>query len=269
MVNSLNNSAANSGQALAETKKLTATPSKNPGVNQSTPQGPHGNARDSSTVSTLASQLSEASVRAQARDARLTRAELSSMAKNTFNELESANYTVNKSKYDSEVPDTDNATLLARAKSATQYTNGLGKNPFSGMPMDQLTLITYDDGGTFTVNERRAALEESAKQEFAWQQKVAAEAEFEYNSTGKLTKLFQNVLDHYKDLPPVVQAQYPSDYETKLKDWIDLDFNYFTHIAEGKKKLDIESFASKILDGDRSLFDDTTSSEKAASTQIG
>src|SRR5690349_2298988 len=106
MVSSLDNFAANSGQALAGTQKLTATPGKNPGVSQSTPQGPLGNARDSSTVSTLASQLSDASVRAQARDARLTRTELSSMANNTFNELESPSYTANKSKYDSEVPDT-------------------------------------------------------------------------------------------------------------------------------------------------------------------
>jgi len=260
MFNSLNNSAVNSGQTLAETKKLTATPSKNPGVNQSSPQDPYGNARDSSTLSTLASQLSEASVRAQARDVRLTKMELNSMAKNTFNELEGANYTSNKLKYDSEVPDSDNPTLLARAKSATQYTNGVGKNPFSGMPMDQLTLITYDDSGTFTVNERRAALEESAKQEFAWRQRVVAEAEHEYNSTGKLTKFFQSILDHYKSLPPALQAQYPNNYETKLKDWIDLDFNYFTHIAEGKKKMDTESFASKIIESDSSLFDDTTSS---------
>ncbi|EJM69128.1 hypothetical protein PMI29_02056 [Pseudomonas sp. GM49] len=266
MVNSLNNFAASNSQAPAGTKKLTETPGKNQGVNQNTPQGPIGNARDSSTVSTLASQLSEASVRAQARDARLTRTELSWMAKNTLNELDSDHYTANKSKHDSEVPDTDNAELLARAKSATKYTNGLGKNPFSGMPMDQLALITYDDSGTFTVNERRAALQESAKQEFAWRQKVVAEAEYEYNSTGKLTKFFQSVLDHYKGLPPVEQAQYPNDYETKLKDWIDLDFNYFTNIAEGKKKMDTESFVSRILDGDSSLFDDTTSSKEAAST---
>ncbi len=188
------------------------------------------------------------------------------MAKNTFNELESANYTINKSKYDSEVPDTDDATLLARAKSATQYTNGLGKNPFSGMPKDQLTLITYDDSGTFTVNERRAALEESAKQESTWRQQFSAKAIDEYNRTGKLTNSFQIALDRYKVLPAVEQAQYPNDYATKLKEWIDLDFNYFTHIAEGKKKMDTERFASKILDGDSSLFDDTTSSKEVAST---
>jgi hypothetical protein len=260
MVNSLNNFSTSSSQAPAETKKLTETPGKNQGVSQNTLQGPIGNALDSSTVSTLASQLSEASVRAQARDARLTRTELSGMAKNTFNELDSGHYTGNKLKHDSEVPDTDNAELLARAKNATKYTNGLGKNPFSGMPRDQLALITYDDSGTFTVNERRAALEESAKQEFAWRQKVVAEAEYEYNSTGKLTKFFQSVLDHYNELPLVERAQYPDNYETKLQGWIDLDFNYFTHTAEGKNKLDIESFLSNVLTGS-SLFDNTTSSK--------
>jgi len=266
MVNSPINFAANSGTALAGAKTLTATPSKTPAVNQSTPQGPSGNARDSSTVSTLASQLSEASVRAQVRDARLTRTELGSMARNTSNELVSANYTANKSKYDSEVPDSDNPTLLARAKSATQYTNGLGKNPFSGMPMDQLALITYDDSGTFTANERRAALEESSKQEFAWRQRVVAEAEYEYNNTGKLTKFFKSVLDHYKGLPPVEQAQYPNNYETKLNDWIDLDFNYFTHIAEGKNKMDTESFTRKIIEGDSSLFDNIIPSKETVAT---
>lgn len=132
--------------------------------------------------------------------------------------------------------------------------------------MDQLALITYDDSGTFTINERRAALKESAKQEFAWRQKVVAEAEFEYNNTGKLTNFSKSVLDHYKGLPPVQQAQYPNNYEAKLKHWIDLDFNYFTNVAEGKKKMDAESFAGKILDGDNSLFDDTTPSKQATST---
>jgi len=64
----------------------------------------------------------------------------------------------------------------------------------------------------------------------------------------------------------VLQAQYPNNYEAKLKHWIDLDFNYFTNVAEGKKKMIAEIFASKILDGDNSLFDDTTSSKQAAST---
>jgi hypothetical protein len=258
MINSISSPVSNTGQALTGTRKVIPVFNDDRGISQSTLRDSPG-AIGSNTVSLLASQLSEASIRAQARDIRLTRTELASMARNTFNELTSPHYTTNKSKHDTEVPDTDNPELLARAKSATQYTRGAGNNPFSGMPLDQLTLITYDESGTFTVNERRAALKESAKQEFAWQQKVVAEAEYEYNTTGKLVKAFQSFLDHYKGLPLVEQAQYPDNYETKLQGWIDLDFNYFTHTAEGKNKLDIESFVSKVLTGRSSLFDNTTS----------
>lgn len=56
------------------------------------------------------------------------------------------------------VPNTDDLELLARAKQATSLVNGSGSNPFKGMSRDQLALIAYDDSGTFTVNEQRAAL---------------------------------------------------------------------------------------------------------------
>ncbi len=259
MINSINSPVNNTDQALTGTRKVIPVFNDDSGISQSTHRDSAG-AIGSNTVSMLASQLSEASIHAQARDIRLTRTELASMARNTFNELTSPHYTTNKSKHDTEVPDTDSPELLARAKSATQYTRGTGNNPFSGMPLDQLALITYDESGTFTVNERRAALEESAKQEFAWRQKVVAEAEYEYNTTGKLVNAFQSILDHYKGLPLVEQAQYPGNYETKLQGWIDLDFNYFTHTAEGKNKSDIESFLSNVLTGS-SLFDNTTSSK--------
>lgn len=246
MINSISSPVSDTGQALTGTKKVISILKDDRGISQSTFRDSAG-ANGSNKVSMLASQLSEASTRAQARDIRMTRTELASMARNTFNELESSHYTANKSTHDAEVPDTDNAELLARANSATQYTRGAGNNPFSGMPVDQLALITYDESGTFTVNERRAALEESARQESAWRQKVVAEAEHEYNTTGKSVKFFQSVLDHYKGLPLVVQSKYPENYETKLQGWIDLNFNHFTLIAEGKNKPDIEIFASKVL----------------------
>ena len=261
MINSTSNPVVESGLALTGSKAMTTNPDGNTGINQRTSQAP-ADATRSTTVSTMANQLSEASLRAQARDARLTRVELESLARNTVNELLSPYYTANKLKHDTEVPDTDDPTLLARAEKATLYTKGLASNPFSGMPADQLALITYDDSGTFTVNERRAALEESDKQEFAWRQKVVAEAEHEYNTTGKLTKFFQSVLDHYKGLPQIEQAEYPSDYESRLNGLIALDFNYLTHVAEGKKNIDIESFILKILNGDSNLPDDEHSSSK-------
>lgn len=91
--------------------------------------------------------------------------------------------------------------------------------------------------------------------------KVVAEAEHEYNTTGKLTKFFQSVTIE-EGLPQIEQAEYPSDYESRLNGLITLDFNYLTHVAEGKKNIDIESFILKILNGDSNLPDDEHSSSK-------
>ena len=65
---------------------------------------------------------------------------------------------------------------------------------------------------------------------------VRAQAIDEYNQSGKLTNFFSSVLDHFKELPAIEQAQYPKDYAADLQSKIDLDFNYRTHRAEGKDK---------------------------------
>ena len=93
--------------------------------------------------------------------------------------------------------------------------------------------VVYDNSGSFTVSERRAAFVQVEKIEEAWREKVVAEANYEYNSTGKLTNFYTSALDHYKSLPNIEQAQYPSDYAEKLKKWISMDFNFITDKAEG------------------------------------
>ncbi len=163
-------------------------------------------------------------------------------------------YFANKKANDAEVPDTQDPGLLARAENATQFVNGNGKNPFAGMSSDQLSLIIYDESGSFTTNERRAALSESFDQESAWRQKVVANAMAEYNGTGKLTKFFTAALEHYKDLPAIEQAQYPNSYEAKLQGWIALDFNYKTHTAEGTGSA--QDVMDKVLNLDKQTFDD-------------
>ncbi|WP_455926407.1 hypothetical protein [Pseudomonas putida] len=158
----------------------------------------------------------------------------------------------NKAEYDAELPTSGDTARLEQAKSATAFANGLANNPFAGMARDQLDLIAYDDSGSFTVNEKRAALYEAQKQESAWRADAVAKAAGEYDSTGKLTNFFQTVLDHYKILPAVEQARYPDDYETKLQSWIDSDFNYFTNKAEGESNPEI--LANQVLRGDSTLF---------------
>ncbi|WP_231876443.1 hypothetical protein [Azotobacter vinelandii] len=187
----------------------------------------------SSSISTLARQLSEAAARAEVRDMSLSYKELGQKAATLLDQIIGDSYHYNQELHDAEVPNTDDPKLLARAEQATDFVNGKGSNPFKGMSRDQLALIAYDDSGTFTVNERRAAWQEAYDQEEAWRQKVVAKAEDEYNRTGKLTNFFIEVLEHYKELPAIEQAQYPSDYAARLQGMIDLDFNYMTHQAEG------------------------------------
>lgn len=102
-----------------------------------------------STVSILARQLSEAAARAETRNA------------GTLDSILGDNYFARRAQHDAEVPDTDSQELIARAKQATDFLNGSDSNPFKGLARDQLNLIAHDDSGSFTINERRAAWEET------------------------------------------------------------------------------------------------------------
>lgn len=95
--------------------------------------------------------------------------------------------------------------------------NGSGTNPFKGLSADQLALIAYDDGDTFTVNERRAAWLESDNQRQAWQQQAAATGLMEHNLTGKMTGFHTEALIHYNLQPAIEQARYPENYADRLQ----------------------------------------------------
>lgn len=101
-----------------------------------------------STVSILARQLNEAATRVGKQSA------------DPLQAITGDNYLANKTQHDTERPTTDNPELLTRARQATGFVNGVDSNPFKGLARDQLSLIARDEGGTFTVNERRAAWEE-------------------------------------------------------------------------------------------------------------
>lgn len=206
--------------------------------------------------SSLSVQLSKSAALATERDSSLSRKELGAKASELLSKISGDGYFTNKKANDAEVPDTQDPVLLARASNATQFLNGSGKNPFAGMSSDQLSLIIYDDSGSFTTNERRAAWSESSDQEYAWRQKVVASSIAEYNGTGKLTDFFTAALDHYNNLPAIEQAQYPNNYEAKLQGWISLDFNYKTNTVEGKgSALDV---MNKVLDFDKVTFEDAS-----------
>ncbi|WP_225248366.1 hypothetical protein [Pseudomonas tehranensis] len=238
-----------------QVSNATASQNGSPAKSQVTTENSAGGSqKDTSRLSSLSLQLSESAARAAARDSSLSRKELGAKANELLSQISGDGYFANKKANDAEVPDTQDPVLLARAANATQFVNGSGKNPFAGMSSDQLSLIIYDDSGSFTTNERRAAWKESFDQESAWRQKVVANAMAEYNGTGKLTKFFTAALEHYKDLPAIEQAQYPNSYEAKLQGWIALDFNYKTHTVEGKGSP--QEVMDKVLNLDKQLFDD-------------
>ena len=238
MVGSINSySAPKTDGGGASRLTLTVDQSSGTQSNQSTSSTLGGGTL---TISTLASQLAASASRAEERDKTLTRSELADKAKSILNHIVGDSYYANKTLHDSEIPKSSDQELLSRAKQATAFVNDTSrdgpsiKNPFSSLSREQLANIIYDDSGTYTVNERHAAWRESYDQEEAWREKVAAKAMAEYNSTGKLTNFFSSVLDHFKELPAIEQAQYPKDYASDLESKVRLDFNYLTHRAEGK-----------------------------------
>lgn len=181
-----------------------------------------GQSGDRSTISASARQLSEAQARADARSG-LTFAQLAQKAAESLGQIKGEAYNARKQQHDSEAPRTDDPALLSRARQATDFLHGKAGNPFKGLSRDQLALVTYDDGGSFTVNERRAASQEADRQEFAWRQQAVRKAMSEYDSTGKMSDFFSETLEHYKDLPAIEQAQYPEGYEAKLQNWLEQD----------------------------------------------
>lgn len=99
-------------------------------------------------LSTLARQLSDAATRA------------GKQSTDPLKAVTGDKFLANKAQQDAERPATDNPELLARARQATRFVSGTDTNPFKGLASDQLSLIARDEGGPFTVNERRAAWEE-------------------------------------------------------------------------------------------------------------
>lgn len=191
-------------------------------------------------ISSLASQLAASAAYSSAKNKGLGFAELGDKARALLDQIVGPGFSRNRERNDREVPKATDAASLARARAATAFANGSFKdnvgsepNPFAGMSSEQLATIAYDESGTFTANERYAAYRESYRQEQIWRVAVVARMQEEYNSTGKLTNFFKEVLSHYEGLPLMEQVQYPKDYAADLKEKIKRDFNYLQSVVPG------------------------------------
>lgn len=191
-------------------------------------------ARESLSISPLAQQLVESAQRADVRDQSLDRSALRERAEALLQPILGDTYDRNKARNDAQLPATSDVARLAQARQATAFVSDhirggqSEKNPFAGLSREQLANITYDDSGSFTINERRAAYEEAAKQEFAFRVELSAKAIAEYNDSGKLTEFFKAAMAYFNDLPKIEQAQYPDDYASDLQQKIRDDVNYRT-----------------------------------------
>lgn len=75
-----------------------------------------GNTNDTSSLSSLARQLSEASARADTRDKSLRREELGEKAGRLTEQLVGSSYDANKARHDAETPDSDDPDRMERKK---------------------------------------------------------------------------------------------------------------------------------------------------------
>ncbi|QIZ45516.1 hypothetical protein [Dickeya zeae] len=212
-INTLNSSSAYGEASSLTRSSAAAKPATASTVNDTAQATGRGGVQ----LSGMARLLSEAATRAAARDASTDRSGLKAIADATIETLLGPGYNQSKAAYDAEVPDSTDPQRLVQATQATDFLNGKGTNPFKGMSRDQLALITYDDSGAFTVNERRAAWKESYDQNQEWKRAVVARIMEEYNSKGRVSSsTYQSILDHYQSLPAIEEAQLPDGYASQL-----------------------------------------------------
>jgi len=217
------------GPAMSAVARVRSTVENPSPVNKPTnPVKVLGENSDKASMSALSRQLGESAVRAESRDKTLSRSELGEEADRILVHLVDK-YEGMKGTHNSEVPKTDDPGLLNRAEQATAFLakrfsgDEGGKSPFSGLSREQLVLIAYDDKGPYTVNERRVAWGDAQKIESDWRFKAVAQGSLEASVTGRYPKFLTEVLEHYRALPAIEQAQYDEGYETRLLDNIKND----------------------------------------------
>ncbi|HAB01792.1 MAG TPA: hypothetical protein DCE25_02215 [Pseudomonas sp.] len=165
-------------------------------------------AADSLQVSPLAKQLAAAAERAAARDSQLSRKELAALALRISIHLGGNAYISNKALYDAIVPETDDPELLARARQATDFSNGKDTNPFKDLTTEQLALISYDEAGEFTHNERYAANWELGLRASQWTAYIVEKSTSEYQRSGSREMAIREMSDYYRSLPPIIGAEF-------------------------------------------------------------
>jgi len=179
-------------------------------------------------ISSLARQLGESAALAGARHANLDRRELGIEAGRLLDQISGDAYQANKESHNAFSPVTDDDVLLERARLATEYVVRHDQHdrsvvsPFAGLSRELLNLIVYDESGSYTINERRAAFIGVNQYEWQWRQQLMRDASVESaNNAGQTPRFYAEVIAHYNALPHIEQVQYPDDYVAKTLAQID------------------------------------------------
>jgi hypothetical protein len=211
--------------ALASRRRVVGVPEPEldkPGIKSVAPSQVPGKS-DTSSLSTLARQLAESAVRAQAREKEMSRGQLHAYGMRMEDQIFGPSGSETKARYAAEVPKTDDPELLERARQATLYvTRTLHgdysvKNPFTELTREQAALIAYDDAGPYTRHEREAAYWHGSDLEQQWRVGLFARSEEESRQFGTRVGFYTEILTHLKGLPTIEHVKYGGlEYEARL-----------------------------------------------------
>lgn len=176
-------------------------------------------------LSLLSRQLSESAERAAIRDKTLSREALGDLARGLVAQLVSEPYSHGDVAGLVKRDIAEGLELWERDIQAVRYLvnevqgrTGI-QSPFASLGREQLVLIAYDDSGAFTLNERHAAWREAYDHEQRFREGTISRGQAgAFDEQPYL--YYAEILDHYRSLPLIEQAQYPDDYEARVEHWM-------------------------------------------------
>lgn len=183
--------------------------------------------KDDVCISPQARAFGAAIDRAEAAMKALSRSDLKALATRTEKNVLSGEWHRDATRLADEKPVDADPSRMDVARRAARFIDrltapprpaGLEKdNPFYGLSRTELAAIQYDESGSFTTNERRAACSEAARQYGEWTAKVCARGMEERALTGKMTNFYREILAYFETLPTIEQVTLPDGYMDRLR----------------------------------------------------
>jgi hypothetical protein len=155
------------------------------------------------------------------RQASMSKSELNSLYNKGQSDIYNFSQFISKGNYNKDdlLPKTDDPSRLDLGQKALDYAiarhqspPGKAANPFAGMARNDLSVVVYDDSGTYTDAERFAAYAELSRQDEAYFSKLFVRI----TNGGDNRFLFKSILDYFDELPPVEKSAYPDGYRDSI-----------------------------------------------------